>query len=113
MSGITRLDMIGAISHYCFKNGLQITYLEKLRKSQLEEIIINYDINVEEMLFERDKERESMNNFTQNVTENLKQTIKKNIDFFLDKIEMLESLLNDEQKEKYLEYCDSLKNPNL
>jgi len=26
---------------------------------------------------------------------------------------MLESLLNDEQKEKYLEFCDSQEYPNL
>jgi len=42
----------------------------------------------------------------------MQATIKKNIDFLLDKIEMLESLLNDEQKEKYLEFCDSQNNPN-
>jgi hypothetical protein len=37
--------------------------------------------------------------------------IKKNIDFLLDKIEMLESLLNDEQKVKYMDFCDSQENP--
>jgi len=42
----------------------------------------------------------------------MQATIKKNIDFLLDKIEMLESLLNDEQKEKYLEFCDSQEKPN-
>jgi len=113
MSGFTRNDMWGAISHYCFKNGLHITYLEKLRKSQLEEIIIKYDINVEEMLFEMEKQRESEANFTQNLTEKFTQTVKKGLEVFKGKIQMLESLLNDEQKEKYLEYCDSLENPNL
>ena len=113
MSGFTRLDMWGAISHYCFKNGLHITYLEKLRKSQLEEIIIKYDINVEEMLFEKEKERESAANFTQNLKEKFTQTIQKGLEVFKGKIEMLESLLNDEQKEKYLEFCDSQEYPNL
>jgi hypothetical protein len=42
----------------------------------------------------------------------MQATIKKNIDFLLDKIEMLESLLNDEQKEKYMEFCDSQEKPN-
>jgi hypothetical protein len=37
----------------------------------------------------------------------MQATIKKNIDFLLDKIQMLESLLNDEQKEKYMEFCAS------
>jgi hypothetical protein len=46
-----------------------------------------------------------------NVIPKMQATIKKNIDFLLDKIEMLESLLNDEQKEKYMEFCD-LQNSN-
>jgi hypothetical protein len=37
----------------------------------------------------------------------MQATIKKNIDFLLDKIQMLESLLNEEQYEKYVEYCNS------
>jgi len=37
----------------------------------------------------------------------MQATIKKNIDFLLDKIQMLESLLTAEQHEKYLEYCNS------
>jgi len=113
MSGFTRLDMCGAISHYCFKNKLHIPYLEKLRKSQLEEIIIKYGINVEEMRFEMEKERESAANFTQNLKEKFTQTIQKGLEVFKGKIEMLESLLNDEQKEKYLEYCNSLEILNL
>jgi hypothetical protein len=56
------------------------------------------------MLFERAKEREE--------AANVIPKIKKNIDFLLDKIVMLESLLNDEQKEKYMEFCNSQENPN-
>jgi hypothetical protein len=37
----------------------------------------------------------------------MQSKIQKSIDFLRDKIEMLESLLNDEQKEKYLEFCAS------
>jgi len=92
MSGkYRRYDMIGAINRYCMKNDLlHITYVEKLRKSQLEEI-----------------EREKAQNFTQHLTEKFTETVKKSLDSFKGKIEMLESLLNDEQREKYLEYCDS------
>jgi predicted DNA-binding ribbon-helix-helix protein len=103
-----RYDMIGAINFWCSKNGLgYFTYIEKKTKAQLEEIVAQYDINVDEMLFEIDKERETAANFTENLKQNLAQTIQKNIDYFVGKIEMLESLLNDEQKEKYLEYCHS------
>jgi len=105
-----RLDMIGAINFWCRKNELSyFTYIEKKTKAQLEEIVAQYDINVDEMLFERAKEREKAQNFTQHLTEKFTETIQKNIDYFVGKIEMLESLLNDEQKEKYLEYCDSQK----
>jgi hypothetical protein len=104
-----RYDMIGAINFWCSKNGLSyFTYIEKKTKAELEAIVAQYDINVDEMLFEIDKEREE----AANIIPNMQATIKKNIDYILGKIEMLESLLNDEQKEKYLEYCDSLKNPN-
>jgi predicted DNA-binding ribbon-helix-helix protein len=103
-----RYDMIGAINFWCSKNGLgYFTYIEKKTKAQLEEIVAQYDINVDEMLFEIDKERETAANFPEKLKQNLAQTIQKNIDYFVDKIEMLESLLNDEQKEKYLEYCHS------
>jgi hypothetical protein len=106
----TRLDMIGAINFWCRKNELSyFTYIEKKTKAQLEEIVAQYDINVDEMLFEIDKERETAANFTENLKQNITQTIQKNIAYFVGKIEMLESLLNDEQKEKYLEYCDSQK----
>ena len=104
-----RYEMIGAINHYCIKNGgLHITYIEKKTKAELESIVAQYDINVDEMLFEEAKEREKMDN----IIPEMQSKIKKNIDFLLDKIEMLESLLNDEQKEKYLEFCDS-QNSNL
>jgi hypothetical protein len=98
-----RYDMIGAINFWCSKNGgLHITYIEKKTKSELESIIVQYDINVDEMLFESAKEREK----AANVIPEMQSKIKKSIDFLLDKIEMLESLLNDEQKEKYMEFCD-------
>jgi hypothetical protein len=63
------------------------------------------------MLFEMAKEREKAQNFTQNLTQNLKekftQVVEKGLEVFKGKIQMLESLLNDEQREKYIEYCDS------
>ena len=102
----TRYDMIGAINFWCSKNGLSyFTYIEKKTKSQLEEIVADYNINVDEMRAQEAKEREE----AANIIPKMQSTIKKNIDVLLDKIEMLESLLNDEQKEKYLEFCDSQK----
>jgi hypothetical protein len=98
-----RYDMIGAINYWCSKNkSSYFTYIEKKTKAELEAIIAQYDINVDEMLFEKAKKEEDM----RNVIPKMQATIKKNIDFLLDKIEMLESLLNDEQKEKYMEFCD-------
>lgn len=100
----TRYDMIGAINHWCSKNGLDyFTYIEKKTKSQLEEIVVYYDINIDEMLLELAQQREKAKNFIPN----MEATIKKNIDFFVGKIQMLESLLNEEQKQKYFEYCNS------
>ena len=104
-----RYDMIGAINFWCSKNGLSyFTYIEKKTKAELEAIVAQYDINVDEMRLEEAKEREE----AANIIPKMQSTIKKNIEFLLDKIDMLESLLNDEQKEKYFEYCDSQKNPN-
>jgi hypothetical protein len=109
MSGkYRRYDMIGAINRYCMKNDwLHITYIEKLRKSELEAIVTQYNINVDEMLFEIAKEREKAQNFTQHLTEKFTQVVEKGLEVFKDKIQMLESLLNDEQREKYIEYSDS------
>ena len=105
-----RYDMIGAINYWCIKHsGLHITYIEKKTKAELESIVAQYNINVDEMLFEEAKEREE----AANIIPEMQSKIKKNIDFLLDKIEMLESLLNDEQKEKYLEFCDSQNSPQL
>ena len=103
-----RYDMIGAINFWCSKNGFSyFTYIEKKTKAELEEIVAQYNINVDEMLFEIAKERETSQNFTQNLKEKFTETVKKGLDVLKGKIEMLESLLNDEQREKYLEYCDS------
>jgi hypothetical protein len=107
-----RYDMIGAINFWCSKNGFSyFTYIEKKTKAELEEIVAQYNINVDEMLFEMDKEREKAQNLTQNFTQNLKekftQVVEKGLEVFKGKIQMLESLLNDEQREKYIEYCDS------
>ena len=105
-----RYDMIGAINHWCCKNELSyFTYIERKTKAELEAIVAQYDINVDEMLFEEAKKEEDM----RNVIPKMQATIKKNIDFLLDKIEMLESLLNDEQKEKYMEFCDSQNSTQL
>ena len=99
-----RYDMIGAINHWCSKNELSyFTYIERKTKAELEAIVAQYDINVDEMISEEAKEREE----AANIIPKMQAKIKKNIDFLLDKIEMLESLLNDEQKQKYVEYCDS------
>ena len=107
-----RYNMIGAINYWCSKNGSgYFTYIEKKTKAELEAIVAQYDINVDEMLFEIDKERETTGNLKQKLTQTI-QTIQKNIDYFVGKIEMLESLLNDEQKVKYMEFCDSQENTN-
>jgi len=104
-----RYDLIGAINFWCSKNGgSYFTYIEKKTKAELEAIVAQYNINVDEMLFEEAKQEEE----AANVIPKMQAIIKKNIDFLLDKIEMLESLLNDEQKEKYLEFCNSQENPN-
>jgi len=108
-----RYDMIGAINSYCIKNDLHITYIERKTKAQLEEIVAQYNINVDEMLFEEAKQEEKLNSFAQNFVEGIQTKIKKNQDYFVGKIEMLESLLNDEQKEKYLEYCNSQNSTQL
>ena len=98
-----RYDMIGAINFWCSKNsGSYFTYIEKKTKAELEAIVAQYNINVDEMRSEQAKEREE----AANVIPKMQARIKKNIDFLLDKVEMLESLLNDEQKEKYMEFCD-------
>ena len=100
----TRYDLIGAINYWCCKNELSyFTYIEKKTKAELEAIVIQYDINVDEMTLEEAKEREE----AANIIPKMQATIKKNIDFLVGKIQMLESLLNDEQKEKYIEYCNS------
>ena len=101
--------MIGAINFWCSKNKLSyFTYIEKKTKAELEAIVLQYDINVDEMRIEEAKEREEMDNFIPK----MQATIKKNIDVLLDKIEMLESLLNDEQKVKYMEFLQKSQNPN-
>ena len=101
----TRSVMIGAINRYCIKNGLPcvtcVRSIEKRLESELEAIGVELD----EMLFGEAKHQKEI--------DNLRATNKKNIDGLLDKIEMLESLLNEEQKEKYLEYCDSQKSNEL
>jgi len=100
----TRYDMIGAINFWCSKNELSyFTYIEKKTKAELEAIVMQYDINVDEMRAEQAQEREK----AANIIPEMQATIKKNIDFLLDKIQMLESLLTAEQHEKYLEYCNS------
>jgi len=100
----TRINMIGAINHWCSKNGgSYFTYIEKKTKAELEAIVAQYDINVDEMRAEQAQEREK----AANIIPEIQATIKKNIDFLLDKIQMLESLLTAEQHEKYVEYCNS------
>jgi hypothetical protein len=95
MSGkYTRLDMIGAINLFCIKNGLSITYIEKRKKSELEQIILHNNINVDELRFEA--KQQELN-------------VSKGFENIRDRIQMLISLLNDEQKAKYFAFCDSQK----
>ena len=97
-----RYDMIGAINFWCRKNELgYFTYIEKKTKADLEAIVAQYDINVDEMLFEMTKEQETAANFTENLKQKFTETVQKSLEVFKCKIEMLESLLNDEQKEEY------------
>jgi len=103
-SKYTRYDMIGAINFWCSKNELSyFTYIEKKTKAELQAIVMQYDINVDEMRAEQAQEREK----AANIIPEMQATIKKNIDFLLDKIQILESLLTAEQYEKYVEYCNS------
>jgi len=49
MSGkITKLRMTGAINMYFIRTGQHIECVEKLKKRDLEEIIAQYNINIEE-----------------------------------------------------------------
>ena len=103
-SKYTRYDLIGAINFWCSKNELSyFTYIEKKTKAELQAIVMQYDINVDEMRAEQAQEREK----AANIIPEMQATIKKNIDFLLDKIQILESLLTAEQYEKYVEYCNS------
>jgi len=103
----SRLDMFGAISLYCIKNDFRISYLEKKKKKDLEAIIKEYDINIDELLIELAIQRDAQESLIQESEEKLKQGMSN----IKDKITMLMSLLTDEQKEKFFEYCDSQK-PN-
>jgi len=100
--------MIGAINRYSSKIGFHISYVEKLRKSQLEAIIAKYDINVDEMLFELDKEKNALQESETKLQES-ETKLYKSINNIKGQLNMLKSLLNDEQKEKFFEYCDSQK----
>jgi len=102
----SRLDMFAAINLYCIKNGFHISYLEKKRKKELEAIIKEYDINIDELLIENAKQKDLFEISMQE--SKIKQT--QAIINITDKIKMLMSLLNDEQKEKFFEYCDSQQN---
>ena len=100
-----KTDLIGAINLYCIKNNLHIKYIEKSRKSELEEVVIKYNINVEELLLELANQDQSWKIAQQES----QKTIDEGINNIKGKIKMLISLLNDEQKEKFFEYCDSQK----
>uniref|UniRef100_A0A6C0KLQ5 Uncharacterized protein n=1 Tax=viral metagenome TaxID=1070528 RepID=A0A6C0KLQ5_9ZZZZ len=103
----TRLEMFGAITSFCIKNDLHITYLERTKKAELEAIIIKYDINVEELLFEKAEAHKNAVNGFQNITNKAFEDFTDKIQILVDRTKMLVSLLNDEQKEKYKEYCES------
>jgi hypothetical protein len=92
------IDMYGAINLYCRKNGFHISYLEKKKKKELEAIIKEYDINIDELLIEIALQRDLG-----------KIKLNQGIINIADQIKMLISLLNDEQKEKFFEFCDSQK----
>jgi hypothetical protein len=100
-----RYDMIAAINLYSSKIGFHISYIEKKTKAELEAIVAQYDINVDEMRSEEAKERELHTIAMQES----QAKIDKKINNIKGKMDMLMSLLNDEQKEKYFEYCESQK----
>uniref|UniRef100_A0A6C0KPU3 NET domain-containing protein n=1 Tax=viral metagenome TaxID=1070528 RepID=A0A6C0KPU3_9ZZZZ len=96
----SRSDMIAAVTQYCRNNNIHISYLYKSSKKELEDFIIKYNINVEELLFELDKERESK-------TQESKAKFVDAINVIKGEMDMLMLLLTDEQKEKFFLYRDS------
>ena len=104
MSGkYNKSDMLAAINLHCKKNGFYISYINKLTKLQLEAIIIKYDMNIEELMFELAELRDA----EMIAREESKAKINVGIENIIGRIQMLLSFLNEEQKEKFYEYCDS------
>ena len=60
---IVLLRCLTTLSYYVVllrcKNGFRISYINKLTKLQLESIIIKYDMNIDELMFELAEQREA------------------------------------------------------
>ena len=99
MSGkITKLDMIGAINFHFHRIGQHIGSVEKLKKRELEEIIAQYNINIdEEYAIREESDRIAL------------QERNKNI----EKIKTYMATLNDEEKEKFREKINQIYNSYL
>jgi len=99
MSGkITKLRMWGAINFYFDRIGQHIGSVEKLKKRELEEIITQYNINIdEEYAIREESDRIAL------------QERNKNI----EKIKTYMATLNDEEKEKFREKINQIYNSYL
>jgi N-glycosylase/DNA lyase len=99
MSGkITKLRMWGAINFYFDRIGQHIGSVEKLKKRELEEIIAQYNINIdEEYAIREESDRIAL------------QERNKNI----EKIKTYMATLNDEEKEKFREKINQIYNSYL
>ena len=56
---VVLLRCLTTLSYYVVKNGFRISYINKLTKLQLEAIIIKYDMNIDELMFELAEQREA------------------------------------------------------
>ena len=99
MSGkVTKLRMWGAINFYFDRIGQHIGSVEKLKKRELEEIITQYNINIdEEYAIREESDRIAL------------QERNKNI----EKIKTYMATLNDEEKEKFREKINQIYNSYL
>ena len=91
MSGkITKLRMMGAINMYFTRTGQYIYCVEKLKKRDLEEIIAQYNINIEEehalraesdriALQERNENIERIRTYLATLDEQQKEEYKENL----------------------------------
>jgi len=89
MSGkITKLRMMGAINFHFYRIGQRIRCVEKLKKRELEEIILQNNINIDEEYA---------------IREESDRIDKQQTDSNIEKIKTYMATLDDEGKEKYKE----------